>query len=446
MNAASVFYLWAACIHLFQYVFFSSMLGFDYHRLSMAGRTALRPSWMPHKPLLAFLHRYDCLYLNLLRFVPVTLCAAAAYPDCQPLRLLAAVHFACFHLAQTSRVGGHDDYTSLYSHIALALPVSEYILCGQVTALAGSIYMLVYGGFTKILVGGAANWSKPMSLYTMLAMFRPLPLDRGGPLVPALADVVMARPWLLSASAVTTLIFECLVVPAALFLPSDQRWWMIWACMALHAGITVLQSGYVGFGFVKVLPSYILGFGATELYVYSTAWWCVVAMVIITVLPGIGCRRMLPESWPCSGFALFPWSADQCKRLIDPLHKGRERLILATDDIADPPLGYTVYDQYFGAVEAATGNPPKGDVVYDGWGIVISWTVVHADFYNAGIWNFSAPQLPSLVQEWLLKRQRLTDIKSGKPLTKAYFVKLHETENTVADIISAGSPYGPCRV
>ena len=119
-----------------------------------------------------------------------------------------------------------------------------------------------------------------------------------------------------------TLAFECIAVPASLFMPTSLRWTMVAAAVALHVGIAIFQSAIVGVAFLPNIAPYVFGFmGCANCAndvarVAQQSWtdegvaWCSALAVCVASAGTVALRggRLLPEDWPVSPFALFPWS------------------------------------------------------------------------------------------------------------------------------------------
>ena len=92
------------------------------------------------------------------------------------------------------------------------------------------------------------------------------------------------------------------------------------------------------------------------------------------------------------------------------------------------------------------------DVVHDGWEQVIGETLVMSELLPA--FDFDAMAQPgwaesewpgrlvTAVERWLVQHRRLVVIATGKPLLRAYFVRMADADNRVIEVI-AGSNKRP---
>jgi hypothetical protein len=112
-------------------------------------------------------------------------------------------------------------------------------------ALGVCIFFISSSGYAKLLVGGT-EWAKSCTLDSVLEQYQKYNVPQGGPGLPALTRFARSQPWILSALASGTLLFECVLVPSSLFLPPALRVYMVYGSLGLHLGIAVMQSWLIG--------------------------------------------------------------------------------------------------------------------------------------------------------------------------------------------------------
>ena len=218
--------------------------------------------------------------------------------------------------------------------------------------------------------------------------------------------------------------------------------------MALHLGIAGAQSFLIGLAFVPNVASYVYGFGAPGCEPFTTSgggWPTAVAVTAASAASVAARGRVLPEDWPCSPFALFPWSGTQWHLLFDRLARGRTRLVLASADCMDPPAGCLVLpkdacpDPAGGEFKIVDARAADADVVHDGWEQVIGETLVMSELLPA--FDFDAMAQPdwaesgwpgrlvTAVEQWLVQRQRLVVIATGMATPTSFCTISHARYN-----------------
>ena len=96
---ARLFYLISSASLFLMWLLFSTFGGEDFHRRIGRSVIAIRPSYLPSSALV-FLLKYPFLYRSLCHVMIATFALAALYPDVWLARLLAAVVFSMYHLAE----------------------------------------------------------------------------------------------------------------------------------------------------------------------------------------------------------------------------------------------------------------------------------------------------------------------------------------------------------
>jgi len=426
------------------------MVGNDFHKRGCTAPVATCPSWLPHSVVLTLL-RKD-VYPIVCHVAPVILALNAMASDVRWLRFVTAACVAVYSLAETSVTHSHRDYAGLYSAVSLAVLPDAY---AEAVALGVCVHFIAGSGWAKVLVGGLKGWSSPGTLRSILRCYGKYSLGEAGPAFPAMNRLVAGSDALLRTLSMKTLLFECLVIPFSLFLPSHLRMYMIFASVALHFGIAAVQSGLVGLAFVPNIATYILGFGA-QIPIGSTPWFVAlsipVASALWTSVSFTKKRHLLPEDWPCTPFALFAWSGAQWDIMFHHFVDSNTRLVLAPDSCENGPQpGCIVVPKEVNPSGKAPSKAPGEGLVYDGWEQCVGETLVYGPVLATLLAAFpsmsasketgkawDASTMLAGVEKWLQSDRRLVVTGSGEILTKAYFVQVKDG-NRVVEVLAAGT-------
>ncbi|CAE8587010.1 unnamed protein product [Polarella glacialis] len=198
--------------------------------------------------------------------------------------------------------------------------------------------------------------------------------------------------------------------------------------VGLHLGIYLLQSGLIGFFFIPNVATYVLGFGA-NLRVGEAEWWLAVATVGLPMGYVVLARRLLPENWPLTPFALFGWSGRQWDALFETLVTGKTRLVLSSG-LLNGPQGLRIVSRSMRDGGRADGF--NEEVVYCCWDVCLGDTTVHNDMLDAldfetlgtAFWDSAA--FVQKVTMWLSTNRRVIELKAGRPLLCAHFIRMGE--------------------
>lgn len=394
--------------------------GLDFYRFPVENPVALRPSWLPRECFQVILRR--SVYIPIAYSVTPLLGLAAFLPRVRTVRIVVALATSIFHLAETSRTTSHWGYLMLYTLWALALLPSDV---SQAAALGLTVYFMSASGVAKLFVAGL-RW---VDLRSVLCTFGAKPPQDGGPISATLNRLVVASKSLATASGSMTLFFECVAAPVAFFVPAPYRLAFAVAMLLLHVGIALLHSAAIGIFFVfPNMACYLFGMAATDA-VGSRGWWVAVALWV--TITGSVClrRRLVPEDWPLSAMALFPWSGAQWNILHERLVQGETRLVLATEGTA--PAGLPVVEINY---RTARGEPPPPcPRVYDLWSRLLGITTLQTslldalDFEEMASPGWNAERFTQRVEEWL-QGGRLIEAQSGLPLSTAFFVSVRHSD------------------
>lgn len=243
---ASTFYTLVAVTQLLCTIVMSIADGGDFHSRGARYSLATRPTCIPTFVFLTLHHKF--LYPVLCHGVPFIMYAAACNPGSMYFRLTAAIFMSMYSLAETSVTSSHRDYANLYTSWALVFSSSTNVAAG--IALGVSVLLVSGSGLSKLLVGGTSEWAHSSTLSTVLAAYNEYSLDRCGPLIPALNVELRRKDWAVRLLSVTTLMFECILVPLSMFMPSHVRWIMMLLSVGMHIGIGVIQSFIIGIAFL----------------------------------------------------------------------------------------------------------------------------------------------------------------------------------------------------
>ena len=105
------------------------------------------PSWLPSS-FLRWLNRYFTFYLA--NLVPLVAGVAALNPT--PLaKILVAVFYSLYALAESSVTNSHRDYANTYTCLCIAFLPQCFV---EPVALALCVHYLSSAGFAKLLIGG----------------------------------------------------------------------------------------------------------------------------------------------------------------------------------------------------------------------------------------------------------------------------------------------------
>ena len=476
LNLAPIplFYLLAALCTFAVWLSFSITGSGDFHRRSLSCPVLTRSRFIPLQLLLRL--RQTRTYLLICHATPPMLLACAIFPQYFWLRLLATLCFGAYSHAESSATHSHRDYAVLYVLIALTvLPDS----LAEGAALGVCVHFIGSSGLAKLIVGGGVlRWVDAATLGGILATYGKLNVVSGGPASASLAAALRRRPILVSLLGGGTLVFECLIVPAALLLPGPMRPLVAIASLAMHVGIFLVQSAVIGLAFAPNISVYVLGFGGYGGAEYGSAGWLVALSITVASCLAVASTGLLrgkgggprftpiPEEWPLTNFALFAWSAEQWKLLFRWLVDGPYRLVLTTSDlpITKPSLlvGRRVVSKWGLTARANDGenisdntdgygstmiDTTEKDGVYDGWEQCLGETLVIPAVFRGldfgamakGEEDYDGSDLVAAVSGWLKAEERLVLAADGRPLVNAFFVRLREDgrEARVAEVIGA---------
>ena len=432
---AGTFYLALAVIIFCIWVSGTCIAGVDLHRRGLANPIAIVPSCLSTRALL-FVLRRPLLYRVLCHVqVPVLLCAGAR-PESWGLRWAAAASFTAYACAETSVTRSHRDLPAMYALWALALygdgPTAQGLVLGV------GVHLLVSSGLSKLRLGGL-EWAKPGTMRGVILRY----LEHGGadgPLLRTLAEAATRSDAALAAFGGGALLFEVVLVPlGALLLPARLRPAVALGAIAMHVGIAALQSLAIGVAFLVNVPVYAYGFCA-PFAPYSASGFPQAVAVAAASAAAVAGFGLLPEDFPCSPFALFPWNGDQWARLFEAYVNEDTRLVLHLRD-APPEAGAVVH----GKTEAGSelgGDVSRPDVsracAFDAWDQVFGETLAPRDFVSARLAATPLDQ-PAVCAalDAFLEAGTVVAIDSGAPLLACSFVRLKAgTTNVVGAVVA----------
>eukprot|EP00927_Polykrikos_kofoidii_P063495 TRINITY_DN58328_c0_g1_i1.p1 TRINITY_DN58328_c0_g1~~TRINITY_DN58328_c0_g1_i1.p1 ORF type:complete len:430 (-),score=54.16 TRINITY_DN58328_c0_g1_i1:42-1331(-) len=386
-----------------------------------SGSVCTRPSWLSTNKLL-ILHSSR---RSIVASVPIMLAIASVNSGVH-VRILVAIIISAYHLVESSISNRHGEYPLLYNAWAMCLP-SNY---AHAAALGIAVHFIVSSGLAKLWVGGM-SWMRPCTMRTYLDCYRGSQSGRG-PLNPTMNAWISRRAWASVAVSISTIVLECIVVPATLVAPPTWRHVGSIAMMLLHVGIALFMSGQVGLAFLTTLPAYVVGFSCAA-EVGSRPW-------LTSVVIGVGPTavvflrgRLLPENWPCCPVALFMWSGSQAKQIAQLLMTGDTRVVLSTAATASRGVrGLPVIAQ-------GPCSKTSSFAVHDAVLRVIGFTLLQpSDGEALQVWKSDDCDVPVFIerlQDWLASEERLFEASSGEPLVVATFVRL-DSDGRVADVLA----------
>lgn len=413
----------------------------DFHKRYMTVSVLTRPSWMKSLFMVQVLRRSH-LYLTICHATPLGLALAAYWKDSIVLRAGAVLMFSFYVLMETCHSHSHRDYANMYvmwGTLLLPCVMSKGLALGICVHFIGS------SGLAKVVVGSLKDWVSPKTMRGVLKTYGQLDVTAGGPGWPALNQWSVERNIVLVMMSLSTLIFECIAVPAALIMNEKSRPLLALTSVMLHIGIAAAQSFGIGFAFIPNIATYLFGFGNDGCKPMSgdTDWIIAVSVVALSSILVLFRGRLLPEDWPVTPFALFSWSGEQWNVLFERFVNGHTRLVLASTS-ANSIIGCRVIPKDF---DGRHSIPANETIVHDAWEQVIGETLVMAELLPAfeidgaladSDWekNGVCTRLARGTERWLQQTRKLVEIDSGKELLYAYVVRLHSDTNIIAEVLS----------
>lgn len=408
----------------------------DFYRHAFNCTVALRPSWLPHRFMLTLVRNRRWYLAVCYSLVPL-MAWAACQPTRREPRVLVAFAVSWYHLAESSVTFSHRDYLMLYNAWGVALLPATI---AEGFALGLCVHFIASSGLSKIFIGGS-DWVRPGTMRSILQSYGGKSLKEGGPFSQRLNRLVCSSDTLATAEGALTVVFECVAVPLVFVMPVESRFLLGIGMLLIHAGIGVLQSTLIGLFFLPNIASYFYGFGAHS-EVGSPGW--LLALLLCAASVGSVCarRRLLPEDWPITPFALFGWSGQQWDTLFEVFVTGNTRLVLSRS--LDEGCGVVGLPMVRRKLRGSTGVEQGGAVVYDAWDLCLGETTVQLeilealDFEAMRTPGWDASTLTSVVEEWLVGARRLIELRTGEPLLRAYFVKV-AMDDTISEVLATGT-------
>ena len=456
---AESFYCTAACCMAGVWAVFSLGGGEDFYRRGLKCPVATRPTWLPGG-FLALLLR-PTPYLTLCHGTPVVLGIVGMWGhDMWGCRIFASVVLSLYALAESAVTNSHRDYTLVYCSWALVIfHGRDHLARGF--ALGVCVYFMSASGLGKLHIAGAGAWAHSSTLTGVLQLYGTYSLGEGGPASRALNEMVASSPLLVSGLSSSTLIFECILVPASLAIRPEQRPIIAAMAFGLHVGIAMVQSFGIGLAFIPNTASYVLGFGGIlsstsmsgpGVAVNEPGWWMAVAVAVCSSIRPLLFNRLLPESWPLSSFALFPWSGPQWAFLFAHFVNNETRLVIAPWGTAPKDLlGKSLVPKY--TVDEERRKVDLG--VFDGWEQCLGETIVHPTVLDAtmrlfkahvgsrGLTKSSWDEFTAAIQSWLCSEKRLVRV-NGQLLASCFVVTIDRSQQdsssypVIKSVISTG--------
>ena len=245
-------------------------------------------------------------------------------------------------------------------------------------------------------------------------------------------------------------------------------------CSFLHKFAQV-QSGAIGVFFIPCVASYLFGlldYGRlfSKDYSESRVWSIALVINLVHLAYNFVERRLLPEHWPLSAMALFPWSDHQWTHLHRLLTIEGDTRVVVT---CDPMHAFHSVDE---VLRSEAGTPwklvsiehkvptKKGDATigalstplnaveslpaYDIWNRLIGVTtyqqeILHA--FHVDAFHFRDARLPEpstlpntvrVIQSWLQSTGRMVEITTGRTLCFCYFVRVDPDTGSIIEIIN----------
>ena len=355
-------------------------------------------------------------------------------------------------------------------------------LNAQAVAYGLCVLYILGSGLSKVIIGGCRHWISPSTMRAILQTFAQKTPKQGGPIL-GFANRFICRSDLLCALlGLATLVFECMVAPSAFFLPLPWRFPVVGMGMIiLHLGIGAVQSGAIGAFFLPNVAAYVVGFGdfgpaehstvwsdcsPTNLDMFSPGWYLAMAVCFLPLLAAsLRPTRLIPEDWPWTPFALFPWNAAQWRFLHDSFVTGDTRLVVLSECPSKPELkGLRVIP-----IEHRSDVPlmqrsirPQNEeaVLYDLWSRTLGITTYQDELLVGALRNrfygqlaqplleggvpqsgeaarlYALKSIVDLTSKFLIETQRVVELSTGMPLTQCCLVRVNSS-NEVLEVIIA---------
>jgi hypothetical protein len=436
MVALSLFYLLSCFAQLYRIV------ALVYDRPSKSNAVSA-PSWLPMFVILQLSKK------NVMRAVSYSTLAAtlvtSVFPEYRLLRCLCALLYTCYCIPEFCVTGHHGCFGAMYTNWALTLlPPSWYAR----SAFLIFVHLYFASGYMKIAVGGLNGWTSPQTFRGYLRFFLP-----GGylsflpPLMPSVSYFILRHDLLLRAVAVTTLLFECVLVPSCLFVPPHLMHWMFYVVCLFYVGIGIVQSYLVGMSFVSNVPlAWLALCYADEFPAIGTSdWLLTVAFAAAPLL--IGVARGFPDNvWPIDNLALYAWSGTQFEWLLD-ICSADIRLVLL------PHGRYKHANDIVGASVLKSGSGhrvmPGEHAVYDAFMFLVGPTNVYPGVVSIlkeqVFWrdfektkgtekSIMMKNVTARLEDWLSRQTQFHDFQ-GRKLVGARFVRVDRNKEIVAEVI-----------
>jgi hypothetical protein len=446
------FYLFSGVLVFACWGIMSITTGHDFHARCKGYAIATRPTLVPKDMLLRLNPNYCPLMFNALcHGLPVLLvyCAVATPVDAMGAgrRIIIATWMSLYQLAESSVTHSHRDFTNMYLAWGfVASPIfsknGDNSFCCTFALFACAI-MLAGSGLAKVCIGGLYEWAQPNTLMSILESYGERPRSIEGPGLLVLNKVLSNKSSAFAKLSVgmlglATIMFEIVIVPLSLFLPS-LRVPVFFASILLHLGIMVSQSLVIGVAFLPNCAAYWIAFLAPGAAVneglvtvgtvpFEWVMWAWFGLWISLLAFGTN-RGVLPEDWPCTPFALFPWNGGQWNAMFKMFASQEEGCMYRLILIADASLLGTWHDgheQCFGETLVYAELVPALNKVFP----------LSSKLESLGVGNKQMETFVCHIAEWLQLKKRLIDVKTGRFLQHAAYVKLNPDSMSIERVIA----------
>lgn len=400
------------------------------------GAVVTIPSWLPTQFVL-LLQKFRPAVFN---GATIGLALASSFYNVFEIRILAAVLYTLYHLAETSETNRHGEYPILYAMWAMSLE-NQHHRHACVWGIA--IHFVLSTGYAKIAIGGLTKygvpkWIHPDTMSNYLSGYRSARHRLNQPLFPKWNQYIADSNVCCSLLAFLTLMLECVVVPGTLLMEPSYRPIATFAMISMHIGIACVMSIKVGIVFITSIPAYVYGFSCTAAYA-STSWQIAAAIGLGPTIMSI-LLLSLPENWPLTPVSLFMWNGETAQRILNLFMTGDTRMVLATQRVASLDiLGLRVlhHGELPSSKEMETMEPLLHDAVLRVLGFTMvqgSIPLVEAILALKGDVDNATTTLVCRVGAWLSLERRLVEVHTGEPLSHVYFVRIDQ-EGRVAEVL-----------
>ena len=352
------------------------------------------------------------------------------------VRLTTAISYTLYHLTESSMLNRHGEYPILYIMWTNCILQDE-----QYRAAAGlgiTINFILSTGYAKTSIGGLMDWLHPNTMRAYLSCHGNSKRIFNRPLWLEMNRMICHNNVALSATAVMTILLECVIAPAAILMP-HLRWMVCLSMVAMHVGITLTMSIKVGISFITSVPAYFYGLACTYDFNIGSGPWIVAAAIgLLPTLTGVLVgHSIISENWPFTPVSLFMWSHYDATALLDLFMVKDTRLVLVTASVASKGTKRMIGMKVLHNAEKAGEGERRNGCVHDAVQRTFGFTLLQGGQRFVSLVK-SLRRLKSVgkdaemhgfvsqTQQFLVSDKRLFEAHSGECLVYTFFVRVDE--------------------